>query len=195
MFIETIQMIYRIIYDDWSSERRLVTDSIHQIDIGSTQSVKSRKNLFCSHQTAIRLNAPNENEFISFIDHLDVRKYLLETDGYRYPADCVLTYYDSIDYVDQFRDLNLFYKEHVGEELLNPFISYPDMKTEHPVRVIELIFQIYHITLKKIQLFEDFIGDPDNARLFVLLIRQRETQMISDGNKLIEIKVIQNNNT
>ena len=27
------------------------------------------------------------------------------------------------EYLDQYRDLNLFYKEYVGEELLNPFIS------------------------------------------------------------------------
>ena len=36
--------------------------------------------------------------------------------------------YPENDYIDQYRDLNLFYKEYVGEELLNPFISYPDMK-------------------------------------------------------------------
>ena len=32
--------------------------------------------------------------------------------------------------------------------------------------------------------------DPDNARFFLILIRRRETELISDGNKLIEVKVI-----
>ena len=42
----------------------------------------------------------------------------------------------------------------------------------------------------KVQLFEEFRADPANARIFVLLIRRREIEMIPDGNKLIKVKVI-----
>ena len=64
------------------------------------------------------------------------------------------------------------------------------MKNKYPIQVIDLRYQAYHITSKKIQLFEEYIADPANARLYVILIRRRETEFISDGNKLIELKVI-----
>ena len=67
---------------------------------------------------------------ISIFDNLNVSKYFVEIDGQRYPRDSILTNYPLNDYIDQYRDLKLFYKEDVGEELLNPFVSYPDMKTK-----------------------------------------------------------------
>ena len=112
----------------------------------------------------------------------------------RFPRDGVITDYGLNDYLDQYKDLKLFYKEYVGEPLLNPFISYTDMKNKYPIQVIDLRFQVDHITPKKIQLFEEYREvnppNPANARLYVILIRRREIEMISDGNKLIEVKVI-----
>ena len=98
--------------------------------------------------------------------------------------------YAGKDFLDQYRDFNLYYKEHLGEELLNPFISYPDMKNFCPKQVIDLRIQIDHINPKKIQLFEEDRNNPDNARLFKILIRHRQIETISDGNKITEIKVI-----
>ena len=73
---------------------------------------------------------------------------------------------------------------------MSPFISYPDMKTKYPIEIIDLRHQSDHITAKKIQLFMEYGGDPDNARFFLILNRRREIEMVSDGNKLIEVKVI-----
>ena len=73
---------------------------------------------------------------------------------------------------------------------MSPFISYPDMKTKYPIEIIVLGHQSDHITPKKIQLFLEYGGDPENARYFLLLNRRREIELISDGNKLIEVKVI-----
>ena len=73
---------------------------------------------------------------------------------------------------------------------MNPFISYPDMKNKFPIQVIDLRFQVAYITPKKIQLFEEYNVDTYSAKLYIILIRRREIQMISDGNKLIEVKVI-----
>ena len=78
----------------------------------------------------------------------------------------------------------------MGESLLNPFISYSDMKSKYPIQVIDLRFQTNHISPKKIQLFEEYRLDPFNARLYIILIRRREIEFISDGNKLIEFKLI-----
>ena len=64
------------------------------------------------------------------------------------------------------------------------------MKTKYPIEIIDLRHQSDQITPKKIQLFHEYRTDPDNVRLFIILIRRREIELISDGNKLIEVKVI-----
>ena len=64
------------------------------------------------------------------------------------------------------------------------------MKSKYPIQVIDLRFQADHITPEKIQLFEEYRANPNSARLYVILVRRREIELISDGNKLIEVKVI-----
>ena len=190
MFNESIQNNYRIFFDDWFTETRVVSDTITQIDIGSAQQVNSPKYLIASHQTAARLNAPDKGINVSRFDNLNVRKYFVEIDSIRYPRDGVLINYNENDYIDHYKDLKLFYKEYIGEELMSPFVPYPDMKTKYLIQVIDLRFQPDHITPKKIQLFEEYKENPNSARLYVILIRRREIELISDGNKLIEVKVI-----
>ena len=85
MFNESIQNNYRIFFDDWFTERRVVADAVTQIDIGSAQQVNSPKYLIACHQTAARLNAPDEGINISRFDNLNVRKYFVEIDSIRYP--------------------------------------------------------------------------------------------------------------
>ena len=190
MFNESIQNNYRIFFDEWYTERRIITDQIFQVDIGSAQSVNSPKYMICAHQTEARSALPNKRNNISIFDNNNVRKYFIENDGQRYPRDSVLTNYNENDYIDQNRDLKLIYKEYIGEELLTPFISYTDMKNKYPIQVIDLRFQADHISSKKIQLFEEYRERPNNARLYIIFIRRREIEFMSDGNKLIEVKVI-----
>ena len=64
------------------------------------------------------------------------------------------------------RDLKLFFKEYIGEPILNPITSYPDMKTKYPIEIIDLRHQPDHITPKKVQLFHEYGADPENARFF-----------------------------
>ena len=64
------------------------------------------------------------------------------------------------------------------------------MKTKYPIEIIDFRHQPDHITPKKDQLFEENGTDPDIAKLFVILFRRREIELISDGNKLIEVRVI-----
>ena len=82
-----------------------------------------------------------------------MRKYHVDIDGVRYPRHGVSIDYELNDYVDQYRDLKLFYHESLGEQLLQPFVSYIDMKTKYPFQVIDIRFQVDHINPKKIQLF------------------------------------------
>ena len=86
--------------------------------------------------------------------------------------------------------MKLFYREYIGEPILNPPISYTDMKTKYPIEIIDLRHQSDHITAKKIQPFHEYGTDLDNSRLFIKLFRRKEIEILSDGNKLIEVKVI-----
>ena len=98
--------------------------------------------------------------------------------------------YEQNDYIEQYKNLKKFFKEYIGEQLMNPFISYPDMKTKYPIQIIDLGHQSDHIAPKKVQLFLEYGPDPENLRFFLILIRRRKIELISDGNKLIEVKVI-----
>ena len=64
------------------------------------------------------------------------------------------------------------------------------MKFLYPIQITNLRFLVDHLTPKKIHLFEEFNDAAANERLFVILVRHRQVEMISDGNKIIEVKVI-----
>ena len=68
------------------------------------------------------------------------------------------------------------------------------MKKFYPIQVIDLRIQIDHVNPKKMQLFEEYRGEPDNAqtdvRLIIILIRRRELKKkVSDENKTIENRI------
>ena len=190
MFNEATQNNYKISFDEWYTERRIISDTIAQMDIGTSQHVNSPKYLIGAHQTRIRADTANKNNNIAIFDNLNLQKYYFEIDSVRYPRDNVLVNYEQNDYIEQYKDLKLFFKEYFGEELMSPFISYPDMKMKNPIEIKDLRHQTDHISPKKIQLFEEYSADPDNAKFYLILIRRREIELISDGNKLIGIKII-----
>ena len=140
-------------------------------------------------QTNARTTLNKANNAAAF-DTNHLIKDFVENDGVRYPKDGVLTIFEENSYLDYYRYLKLFTKEYVGEELLQPYISYPNMKDNNLFQITDLRHQVDHITPKKTQLFEEISQDPDNERLFLILARRRQVEMISDGYKLIEVKVI-----
>ena len=75
---------------------------------------------------------------------------------------------------------------------MKPFISYTDLKHKYLLQVINLRIEVDHITPKKVQLFEEYDTVPAkvNARFFVILIRHGQIETISDGNIIIEVKVV-----
>ena len=190
MFNEATQNNYKISFDEWYTERRIISDTITQMDIGTSQHVNSPKYLIGAHQTRIRADTANKNNNIAIFDNLNLQKYYVEIDSVRYPQDNVFVNYEQNDYIQQYQDLKLFFKEYIGEELMSPFISYPDMKTKYPIEIIDLRHQTDHISPKKVQLFQEYSADPNNAKFYLILIRRREIELISDGNKLIEIKIL-----
>ena len=190
MFNEAIMNNYTITFDSWYTERKISNDGRElQVDIGCAQHINSPKYLISAFQTNAR-TTPNKASNPAIFDDNHVTKYFVEIDGVRYPKDGVLLKFEENSYLDQYKDLKLFYKEYVGEPLLTPYISHPEMKYFYPIQIIDLRHQVDNLTPKKIQLFEEFSEDPANERLFIILIRHRQVEMISDGNKNIEVKVI-----
>ena len=182
--------IYTITFDSWYTERKISNDGRElQVDIGSAQNNNRPKYVITAFQTNAR-TTPNKASNPAICDDNHVTKYFVELDGIRYPRDGVLTNFEETSYLDQYRDLKLFYREYVGEELLQPYITFPYMKYLYPIQITDLRHQVDHLTPKKIQLFEEFSQDPTNERLFLILISHRQNEMISDGNKIIGFKVI-----
>ena len=190
MFNEAIMNNYTITFDSWYTERKISNDGRElQVDIGSAQRINSLKYLISAFQTNAG-TTPNKSSNPAIFDDNHVTKFFVEIDGVSYPKDSVLLNFGENSYLDQYRGLKLFYKEYFGEELLQPYISYPDMKYLYPIQITDLRYQVDQITPKKIQLFEEFSEDPANEILFIILIRHRQLELISDGNKIIEVKVI-----
>ena len=73
------------------------------------------------------------------------------------------------NYLDQYRDLKLFYKEYVGESMLSPIITYDKLKNYYPIQIIDLRFQVNHISPKKIRLLEEYDNNPANTILYIIL--------------------------
>ena len=72
---------------------------------------------------------------------MDIRKHYVEIDGKRYPRDSVLINYEENDYIQQDKALKLFWREYIREPILNPLITYLDMKTKYPIEFIDLRHQ------------------------------------------------------
>ena len=166
MFNDSIMNNYTITFDSWYTERKISNDGRElQVDIGSAQNINSPKHLISAFQTNAR-TTPKKASNPAIFDNNHVTKYFVEIDGIRYPKDGVILNFDEISYLDQYRDLKLFLKAYVGEELMQPYKTFPDMKYFYPIQITDLRHQVDHLTTKKIQLFEQFSEDPAYERLF-----------------------------
>ena len=181
MFNEAIQNIYKITFDEYYTERRVISETITQLDIGSSQKVNSPKFLNGAHQTRTRADTAKKIIKLRFliISILILSQYYVEIGSVRYPRDSFLVNYEQNCYSEQYKYLKLFFEEYIGEELMTPFISYPDMKTKYPIEIIDLGHQPDQLSPKKNQLFQEYSADPENAIFCLNLIRRREIELIS----------------
>ena len=84
---------------------------IVQHDIGSAQQVNSPKYLICAHRTQNRIIVPNKINNIAIFDNFDLRKYYVGIDGQRYPRDKLLISYEEKVYIEQYKNIKIFFKE------------------------------------------------------------------------------------
>ena len=94
MFNEATQNSYKISFDEWYTERRIISDTITQLDIGSSENVQSPEYLISVHQTRIGPDTVNKNNNIAMFDNLHLQNYYVEIDSVRYARDSVLVNYE-----------------------------------------------------------------------------------------------------
>ena len=74
MFNEATQNNYKISFDEWYTERRVISDTITQLDIGTSQRVNSPKFLIGAHQTRTRADTANKNNNIAIFHNINLQK-------------------------------------------------------------------------------------------------------------------------
>ena len=120
MFNEAIMNNQTITFVSWYTERENSNDGQKlQVDIASALHINSPKYLISAFQTNDRTTS-NKTGNPSIFDTNHVTKYFVEVDGVRYNKDGDLINFAENSYLDHYRDLMLFYKEYLGEELLHP---------------------------------------------------------------------------
>ena len=101
MFNEATQNNYKISFDEWYTERRVISDTIPEMDIGTSQHVNSPKYLIGAHQKRTRADSANKKNIIAIFDNLNLQKYNVEIDSVRYARDSVLVNYEQNDYIEK----------------------------------------------------------------------------------------------
>ena len=170
LFNEATQRKYKISYDEYYTERRVITDLLVQHAIGSAQQVNSPDYLIRAHQTKDRFDSPNKNQNIAIFYNLDLRKFYVEKDGQRYPRDGVSTNFTEKDYLDQYREFKTILSRMYRRTDIKSSYIISGHENKYPIGIMDLRHQLDYKTPKKIQLFQDYGTDPDNARLFQILI-------------------------
>ena len=173
-FDEAISKTFTLSYESWTTDRKPVDIAREfQIDISSASNINNPLYLIAAHQKTQRPDPanpandlPNNRFNNSIFDDVEVRKYYSEIDDVRYPKNPVMVNFAENNYLEQYRDLKLFYKEYVGEPMLNPIISYDKMKKYYPIQIINLRFQVDHISPKKIRFFEEHDDNPVKTSLY-----------------------------
>ena len=101
VFNEATQNTYKISFEEWYTERRVISDTITQLDIGTSQHVNSPKYLFGAHQTRTRAYTANKKSNIAIFDNLNLQKYYVKINSVRYPRQGVFVNFEQNDYIEQ----------------------------------------------------------------------------------------------
>ena len=69
-------------------------------------------------------------------------KYYSKTDGVRSAKDPIMINYNENEYLDQYRDLKIFYLQYVVEHLLFLIKTYDKMETYYLIQIFDLRLQV-----------------------------------------------------
>ena len=185
MYSNYVSKNFTVCFDSLTTVKNPVnTGTEYQPDIGSPSNVDWSLCLSEVYQQIQRKNpASPSNQFNSAIfDTVNVRIYFVDFDSIRYAKYPVDNNYTESHFLDQYRDVKLFFQGYVGESILNPFISYLDLKTCYPIQINIWKFPINHILPMIIQFFVEYHEAPMNTILCNILMKQRDIKLVSDGN-------------
>ena len=73
MFNEATRKNYKISFDEFYTERRVISDQITQLGIGTSQEVNSPEYLIGAHQTRARADTANKNINFTMFDNLNLQ--------------------------------------------------------------------------------------------------------------------------
>ena len=149
-FNEAISQSLTISSESWTTDQKPVnTAKEFQVDISSASNINSPLYLIAAHQRTQRLDPADPTTSLSnnrfnntFSDKVQVRKLYSEIDGTRFRKNPIMTDYDENNYLDEYRDIKLIYREYVGEPMLAPIITYDKRKKYYPFEIIDLRFQV-----------------------------------------------------
>ena len=79
MFNGATQNNYKISFDEWYTERRVISDTITQLDFGTSQHVNSPKFLIGAHQTRTRADTANKDNNFAIFDNLNLKNIMLKS--------------------------------------------------------------------------------------------------------------------
>ena len=79
--------------------------------------MNSLEYLISSHQTQLRTATPDEKIYIAILDNPGLRKDFVEIDRQKNPRVSVLVNYEENDYIQQYKDLKLLFKEYIREPI------------------------------------------------------------------------------
>ena len=198
LFDEDISQSLTLSYESWTTDRKPIGASKEfQIDLSSASNINSSLYSIAAHQKTQRpdptnpaINLSNNRFNNAIFDHVKVKKYYSEIDGVRFTKNTVMIIYDENNYLVQNRNLKLLSEKNVGELMLSPVITYDKMKDYYLLQIVDLRFQVDHISPKKNRIFEEYDENSVNSILYSILIKHREIKMISDGTKMIGVEVI-----
>ena len=181
-FNEGISQYLTLSYESWTTDRKPVDASEEfQVDLSSASNINSPLYSTVADQKTQGPNptnpvviCPNNRFYNAIFDHVKVRKYYSEIDGVRCPKNHIMIIYVENNYSDQYTDSRLFYREYIGKSMLSPIITYRKMKDYYPFQIIDLRFQVDHISPKKIRNFEEYDENPLNIILYSILKKHRE---------------------
>ena len=79
IFNEATQNNYKIPFDEWYTERRVISDTFIQLDFGTSQHVKSPKYSSAAHQTSVRANTATKIIILVYLIISIFKKIMLKS--------------------------------------------------------------------------------------------------------------------
>ena len=139
MILSKIVLLYHLILGIVIGKQLILSQNIKRI-LEVLKILINPKFLIAVHQTAARIGVPKKAKNVALFDHLDVGQNHVYIGGVRYTRDGVNVEYRLNDYVDQYKELKLIYREYVGEEGLNFSMGYPFRKKNVLLNTLTLDF-------------------------------------------------------